>query len=53
MPRDKYSPQSAYDSLNLKPVQELSTVPDCGVRMKKPRSYFSALNRKKLSANAL
>ena len=37
MPRDKYNPCSAYDSLNLKPVQELSTVPDCGVRMTKPR----------------
>ena len=37
MPQDKYNPRSAYDSLNLKPVQELSTVPDCGVRMTKPR----------------
>ena len=31
-----YNPCSAYDSLNLKPVQELSTVPDCSVRMTKP-----------------
>ena len=33
----EYNPRSVYDSLNLKPVQELRTVPDCNVRMTKPR----------------
>ena len=37
MPQDKYIPRSAYNSLNLKPIQELSTVLDRGVRTTKPR----------------